>query len=371
MSRGSAIVGRSTSHAFEHRAVDRHHAVLAGLGPPPTDHFDHLVAVVGGHVLGFRVVGGEVVELPVVGLDLAQDRPIDRAAVVATLLGRLGEGRTGPGADGAPSVVVDRSVTEHLVVLGVVTSRRLAVVEGVGKAHALDRCLRHPPDRGRGPDAEGVQDGRHQVNGVAVLGADLTSCGDLGRPRHDAGVGGAAAVGLALPAPERRVPRVGPSPGVVVEHVGAAQLVESLEVLLDRLRHVVEEHHLVERSDRAALRARAVVGDEDEQGVVELADLLQEVDHPSELVIGVADEPGVHLHHPRVEPSEHPPTTTPTREHPGHGPTSSVPAGMMPISSWRWWTTLRYSSQPPSNLPLYLSAHSFETWWGAWAAPVQ
>ena len=226
------------------------------------------------------VVGGEVVQLPVVRLDVGEHRPVDRAAVVATLLGRLGEARTGPRADRAPSVVVDRAVTEHLVVLGVVTSLDLAVVEGVGEAHALDRCLRHSADGGRWPDAEGVQNGRHQVDGVAVLGADLTSCGDLGRPGDDARVGGAAAVGLALPATERRVPRVGPAPGVVVEHVGAAQLVDSLEVLLDRLRDIVEEHHLVERSDRAALRARAVVGDEDEQRVVELADLLQEARPP-------------------------------------------------------------------------------------------
>ena len=33
--------------------------------------------------------------------------------------------------------------------------------------------------------------------------------------------------------------------------------------------------------------------------VVELADLLEEADHPAELVVGVADEPGVDLHHPR------------------------------------------------------------------------
>jgi hypothetical protein len=86
----------------------------------------------------------------------------------------------------------------------------------------------------------------------------------------------------------------------VVEDVRPAQLVDALEVLLDRLRHVVEEQHLVERPDRSALRARAIVEDEQEQGVVELSDLLQEADHPSELVIGVADEPGEHLHHPHV-----------------------------------------------------------------------
>ena len=149
VSRGSAMVGRSTSQAFEHRAVDRHHAVLAGLGPPPADHLDHLVAVVGGHVLGLGVVGGEVVQLPVVGLDVGEHRGVDRAAVVAALLRGLGEAGTGPGADRAPSVVVDRPVTEHLEVLRVVTGRGVGLVEGVGEAHALDRCLGDTADRGR------------------------------------------------------------------------------------------------------------------------------------------------------------------------------------------------------------------------------
>ena len=128
----------------------------------------------GGHVVVLRIVG-EVVQLPVVRLDLARRRPIDRAAVVATLFGRLGEGRTGPWADGAPSVVVNHAVTEHLVVLGVMASLDLAVVKGLGEAHALDRGLRHSPDGGRSPDAQGIQNGWHQVDGVAVLVPDLTS----------------------------------------------------------------------------------------------------------------------------------------------------------------------------------------------------
>ena len=48
---------------------------------------------------------------------------------------------------------------------------------------------------------------------------------------------------------------------------------------------------------------------------------------------------------------------------------SSVSAGITPSAFCRSMVSSRSRSQPWSNLPLYLSAHSVGTWWGAWVAP--
>ena len=60
------------------------------------------------------------------------------------------------------------------------------------------------------------------------------------------------------------------------------------EVGLDGVGDVVEELVLVERAVRAALAAGAVVGDDDDDRVVELPGLLEVVDSRADLVVGVA-----------------------------------------------------------------------------------
>ena len=80
-------------------------------------------------------------------------------------------------------------MAEHLEVLRVVAGRRLGVVEGVGEADALDRRLGDAPDRGGRLDAEQVEHGRHHVDDVRVLGADLAPRLDPLRPGDDERVG--------------------------------------------------------------------------------------------------------------------------------------------------------------------------------------
>ena len=48
---------------------------------------------------------------------------------------------------------------------------------------------------------------------------------------------------------------------------------------------------------------------------------------------------------------------------------SSASAGITPSAFCRSMVSSRSRSQPWSNFPLYLSAHSVGTWWGAWVAP--
>jgi hypothetical protein len=134
-----------------------------------------------------------------------------------------------------------------------------------------------------------------------VLLAHLAGRLDPLRPADDERIGRPAAVGLALPAPERRVARVRPTPRVVVEALRAAELVDRGEAVLERLRRVVEELRLVRRAGRPALGARAVVGDHHDQRVVELTDAFQVIEQPPEVVVGVGQEAGEDLHHPRVQ----------------------------------------------------------------------
>ena len=116
------------------------------------------------------------------------------------------------------------------------------------------------------------------------------------------GIGHAAAERLALPSLERRVASEGPSPSVVVEVFGPAEIIERREVFFQVIWHVVEELVLVGRAGRSAFGARAVVGDEHDQRVVELAGCGEIVDQPADVMIGVLEEAGEHLHHAGVKP---------------------------------------------------------------------
>jgi hypothetical protein len=73
-------------------------------------------------------------------------------------------------------------------------------------------------------------------------------------------------------------------------------LVDQRDEVLHLLDHAVEVGHLVVHADEAALGTGAVVtGDVDEQGVVQLADVLQRLLEAPDLVVGVLQEPREHL----------------------------------------------------------------------------
>ncbi len=61
--------------------------------------------------------------------------------------------------------------------------------------------------------------------------------------------------------------------------------------------HAVEVGHLVEGAVHGALGRRAVVADDVvDDRVVEDLEVLEGVDDPAHVVVGVLEEPGVHLH---------------------------------------------------------------------------
>ena len=140
--------------------------------------------------------------------------------------------------------------------------------------------------------------GGHDVDRVQVLMADLAARGDVAGPGDQQRVGHAALVaGEPLPVREGRVERPRPAGGVVGIGVGPAELVDAGQVGLDGVGDVVEELVLVERAVGAALAAGPVVGGDDDDGVLQLPGLLQVVEQPPDLVVGVGDEPGVVLGH--------------------------------------------------------------------------
>ena len=146
---------------------------------------------------------------------------------------------------------------------------------------------------------------------------------DAVRPGDDERVADAAAVGLPLPAPERRVAGPRPAPRVVVEVLRAADLVDDLEAVLERLRGVVEELRLVGGAGRAALGARAVVGDHHDRSCCRArpARSRKSSSRP-EVVVGVAQEAGEDLHHRGCTAGARRRAASPSRGRPGRAATA-------------------------------------------------
>ncbi len=117
-----------------------------------------------------------------------------------------------------------------------------------------------------------------------------------GREAHDARVGDATLVDLALPALEGSVARHRPAPRVVVVAQWPADLVDTPVHLVDARALEVGEPALVDGAVLAALRAGAVVGHHHHDGVVGVAQLVDEVEHPPDLLVGVGEEGGEALH---------------------------------------------------------------------------
>ena len=118
---------------------------------------------------------------------------------------------------------------------------------------------------------------------------------DPPRPGHDHAVAGPAQVAGHLLAPlERRVAGMGPGCRevrrrvVAAERLDATVLLDELELLLGIEHDAVEERHLVERAGDRALHARAVVApDVEDERVVEVAHLLDGVEQPPDVPVGV------------------------------------------------------------------------------------
>ena len=120
----------------------------------------------------------------------------------------------------------------------------------------------------------------------------------LGPVDHQRVAGAAGVLGVALEHRERCGERRRPAGRVVVVGFRAAQRVEILHVLAQLVGIAVEELVLVHRTVGRSLAGGTVVGAVEDQRVVQLAGLLQVVDDPADLDVGVFGEAGEYLGHP-------------------------------------------------------------------------
>ena len=108
-------------------------------------------------------------------------------------------------------------------------------------------------------------------------------------------------------------------------------------------------------------RGAVVAPDVEDQRVVAVAELVDLIHDAADLHVHVLGEPGVHLHQAALKRLLVLGDRLPGRQRGRAAAVSSAFCGIQPSSLARWKARSRYLSQPSSNLPLYLSAHSFGT----------
>ena len=132
-----------------------------------------------------------------------------------------------------------------------------------------------------------------------------------------------------------------------------AVALSELELHLIAERDPVLHRQLVERARDGSLHTCAVVApDPHDQGVVELAQLLDRIDHAPDVVVGVLGISGEDLHLPGIERLQ----LVGESVHAGNASSrgvSSASSGITPSCFCRTNVSSRSASQPWSNLPLY------------------
>ena len=266
----------------ERRVVERQHVVLLRLGIEEGLHLLDLLRHLGGQIVELGGVLLDVVELPLVSGDHIRRR---RGAQ----LPRKGDRRRGR----HPSVVIDGAIAEHLEILRRVSGRGVGVrlVPCVRHAHPFHGALLDAVDRIGLRNAGRFEDGRSDVDDVMELAADAAHVVDMAGPGHGHALGRPAEVRRHLLHPlERRVHRPRPRRGKMRERLVRAPERVPEVLSLHRHRDTIEGRELVRRAVDHAFGARAVVAaDVDDQGVVELAEVFDGLDDPTDLIVGVSE----------------------------------------------------------------------------------
>ena len=127
------------------------------------------------------------------------------------------------------------------------------------------------------------------------------------------------------------------------------------------MRKAGQRRHLVETALQRAFGRGAVVADDQvDQGVLQDAQILERVDQTADVMVRVLQEAGIDLHLAREHRLHFGGDRVPGGDL-GMARRSSQSSGMTPSAFCRAKVSSRSLSQPWSNLPLYLSAHSFGT----------
>src|SRR5262245_44591075 len=113
---------------------------------------------------------------------------------------------------------------------------------------------------------------------------------DAARPMRDQRIANAAAMCVLLVSFVRRVPGLGPAPWVVRLRPWAADVADPAFDFLERFGDAVEIFERVDHAKRAAFLAGAVVGHQQDERVVQLTDIGEDGDQPSDLLVSMIEE---------------------------------------------------------------------------------
>lgn len=193
------------------------------------------------------------------------------------------------GADELPAADADRAVAL------VFPREQLAWQRFVGKgrqqARPLERRDRVVADFRWIRRAAQRDAGGHDVDQVARLVAEFSTCSDARGPVCDQRRADAPFVAVVLVEPKRRVAGIGPAAAVAVICFGVShrgQIIAPMECVLGSAA-LVEAKWI-------PLSASAVVAEEQDQCVVEFAALAQVIDDAADVAIHARDHPGVDRH---------------------------------------------------------------------------
>ena len=200
------------------------------------------------------------------------------------------------------------AAAHDLEILGELSAFGFRVAEGVGEADAVDRVLRDAVDHARRGDADDFVDGRDHVVHVVKLRARRRVGLDLRGPPNGHRVAGAAKVRS-----EELGPLVGraagPGPAGVIlvvglgrtEHIEAAKLIERLDVHRNGGRNAVLRQQLADGAVLAFRRGAVVTPDVEDQSVVAVAEVLDFIDEPADMVVCMLGIAGGDLHQAALE----------------------------------------------------------------------
>ena len=244
--------------------VQWQHLVLLRLIPPHIDHPFQPLGVTFGEIIDFREISIEMKQLPLVFLKC-----------------RAGRMK----CDGLPAVVPKPAMTEHLEILRLGARGRVRIGERFHETLAFQRHLFISADRQWRLNTDHIQKCRHKIRGVDELMAQFALGLDPLRPRDHERIANAAAMGILLVAPQRRVGCHRPAQRKIRMSVRPADIVDALQFFRDRLRAKIIRPHRVDKTQRPALLAGAIVGQHHNQRVVPHARGFEECDQPREMLI--------------------------------------------------------------------------------------
>ncbi len=275
-------IAEARSEELEGAVVEGEHPVTLRLAPPQRRQLLESLGLGVGQVGALGGIGGEVVELPGLGIEV---------------------GPREVSAHGLPTTGDQRPAPAVLEVLERVGRRSRCVVEDLSEGAAGHRELLDPVVDLGSLDVDQVVDRRRDVGDMDELSAQAAALVwiDAGGPVDDEGNVDAALVGVLLVPTERGVAGLGPPPRVVGVAVRPTDVIDALHGLLGRLEDAVEELHLMHHAVGPALLGRAVVGEDHEDGVVESAETSEAVHEPTDLGVGVVEEGGERLLESRGE----------------------------------------------------------------------